>query len=373
MPSVQLSNPDLNDRVHRGRGATTNRVGRFEAFDRERTDDGWSLPKTGREMGDAPEPARVGTELIRDTSRSVIARNTSPDVPFDRSINPYRGCEHGCVYCFARPTHAYLGYSAGVDFETKLLYKPDAAEILRHELAKPSYKVAPIAMGTNTDPYQPVERKLRITRAILEVLSKHNHPVTIVTKGAGITRDLDILAPMAAKGLAAVSVSVTSLDHRLSNTLEPRASTLKRRLDAIRILSAAGIPTGVNLAPVIPGLTDMEMERIMTAAAKAGARRAGYILLRLPGETADLFTEWLAHHKPDRAGRVLSLVQQTRGGRRNDPRFGSRMVGSGPVADMIAQRFKLTRKKLGLDQPRSVLNTDLFSVPGAASQMGLFD
>ncbi|CAN0095066.1 unnamed protein product, partial [Discosporangium mesarthrocarpum] len=320
----------LRDRPRKGRGALSNRAGRFERLASERIDDGWGQPLPpkpaepdplddgidpfdGTGIGDDMLPP-LRTTVTTDTSRTVIARNDSPDIGFDRSINPYRGCEHGCVYCFARPSHAFLGLSAGLDFETKLFAKPDAAALLRRELAKPGYVPKTIAMGTNTDPYQPVEREMKITRQIIEVLAEHRHPVSIVTKSALVTRDIDILAPMAEQGLASVALSITTCDAKLARAMEPRASSPAKRLDAIRQLSRAGIPTGVMVAPVIPGLTDHELEAILIRAHDAGAERAGYILLRLPRELRDLFDEWLDVHVPDRKRRVLKRIREMRGG-----------------------------------------------------------
>ncbi len=360
-----------NDAVEKGpvkgRGAVTNRVGRFEKQDRVLTDDGWGVHDPDAEE----EPPKLRTTLGIDTARSVIARNDSPDIPFDRSINPYRGCEHGCVYCFARPTHAYYGLSPGLDFETRLFHKPDAARVLRKELSRPGYRPKPIALGTNTDPYQPVEKEKRITRQILEVLAEFNHPFTIVTKGALIERDLDIIGPMAARNMAAVWISVTTLDRKLANKLEPRAATPPKRLAAIAALRAGGVPTGALVAPVIPALNDWEIERVLGAVAEAGALNAGYVLLRLPLEIKDLFTEWLVAHAPDRAARVLSLVSQTRGGKLYRAEWGKRMRGEGPYADLIARRFKLAAKRLGLDGPRPNLDCTSFATPGRAEQMPL--
>ena len=301
----------IADTPRKGRGAVSNRSGRYEPAQRLRIDDGW-------DTAGADEAPPLRTTVALDASRSVIARNDSPDVGFDQSINPYRGCEHGCVYCFARPTHAYLGLSPGLDFETRLFAKPDAPALLRRELANPRYRPSTIAMGTNTDPYQPTERRLMITRGILEVLAAHEHPVTIVTKSALVLRDLDILAPLAAKGLASVGVSVTTLDGALARTMEPRASTPARRLAALAGLVAAGVPARVMVAPVIPALTDHELEAIIERAAAVGVRQASYILLRLPLEIKDLFGEWLAAHAPDRAAHVLNRMRAMRGGRLYD-------------------------------------------------------
>jgi DNA repair photolyase len=346
-------------RVHKGRGASYNPKVRFESRQLDPFDDGWGSLAAARD--EAPPPP---TEVLPDTSRTVIARNSSPDIPFDRSINPYRGCEHGCIYCYARPSHAYLGLSPGLDFETKLLAKLDAAPLLERELARPGYRCQPIALGTNTDPYQPQERRLKITRGILEVLARCRHPVTIVTKSAAVTRDLDLLAPMAADGLARVALSVTTLDPALARTLEPRAAAPHRRLEALGRLSAAGVPTSVMVAPVIPALNDDEIEAVLEEAAAAGATQAGYVLLRLPHEVKELFTAWLETHAPLRARRILALVRQCRGGRLNDPTFGRRMRGAGPYAELIANRFALATRRLGLNRTRSALRTDLFEPPG---------
>lgn len=345
----------------RGRGALTNRTGRFEPTTREPVDDGWASPLT-----EAPEP-KLRTHVTIEQPRKIITKNQSPDVPFDRSINPYRGCEHGCVYCFARPTHAYMNLSPGLDFESKLFAKPDAAKLLRAELARPSYKPAPLAMGTNTDPYQPVERHFRITRAVLEVLRDTNHPVTIVTKSATILRDLDILAPMAEKGLAKVALSITTLNAKLARAMEPRASMPDKRLDAVKQLTAAGIPTAVMVAPIIPALTDAELEDILKAAKCAGARAAGYVLLRLPLEIEGLFNEWLDTITPDRADRVRSLIRQMRGGKAYESGWRLRQTGRGPYADLIRTRFEKTSKRLGLNigmtGPGHTLRCDLFTPP----------
>ena len=338
--------------ARKGRGALSNATGRFEQLTREDVDDGWGgdcvdvrVDDAGHDPGD-DEPPKLRTTLTPDASRKVISYNVSPDIPFDRSINPYRGCEHGCIYCYARPSHAYLGFSPGLDFETRLVFKPDAASLLRAELGSPGYRCAPIALGSNTDPYQPVERDLGITRSILEVLSECGHPVTIVTKSARIERDLDILGPMAQAGLCSVSVSVTTLDRSLARRMEPRASAPHRRLETIRRLSAAGIPTGVMTAPIIPFLNDAEMETILEQAREAGALGASYTMLRLPLEIADLFREWLAEHYPDRAGRVMERVRESHGGKDYDSTFGRRMRGTGPVAELLASRFRLTARRL---------------------------
>jgi DNA repair photolyase len=346
----------LPDRARKGRGAVSNRVGRYEPETRQAEHDGWDLPEE-----DDPPPLRTAVTI--DSTRTIIARNQSPDLGFDRSINAYRGCEHGCIYCFARPTHAFLGLSPGLDFESRLFAKPDAAALLAEELAKPGYRPAVMAIGTNTDPYQPIEREYRITRQVLQVLSDFNHPVGIVTKSALVLRDLDILGPMAERGLVQVSLSLTTLDRGLARRMEPRASTPARRLEAIAGLAVAGVPAGVMTAPMIPGLNDMELEKLLEAAAGAGARTAGYVLLRLPLEIKDLFREWLETHVPDRAERVLNLIRETRDGRLNDPNFGSRMKGQGPYAELIAKRFKLATRRHGLNRERWQPNLSLFRRP----------
>ncbi len=342
-----------------GRGALSNRVGRFERHTRQLEDDGWD---DGWRAEDLPPPP-LRTEVIRDSTRTIIARNKSPDISFDQSINPYRGCEHGCIYCFARPSHAYLGMSAGTDFESRLLAKPNAAELLAKELSAPSYVPSVIAMGTNTDPYQPIEKKMRITRSVLEVLRDFRHPVGIVTKSPLILRDIDILADMAREGLAKVALSVTTLDRKLARVMEPRAGTPSRRLQAMRVLSDAGIPTGVMFAPVIPALNDGEMESVLSAAADAGAKSAGYILLRLPLEIKDLFKEWLETHEPNRAKHVMSLIRQMRDGKEYDSQWNTRMRGTGPYAQMIGRRFQLATARLGLDRGGKTLVLNKFRRP----------
>ncbi|MBX9701498.1 MAG: PA0069 family radical SAM protein [Acetobacteraceae bacterium] len=329
--------------ARKGRGAASNPPVRFESTTRQAADDGWGSLD---ELIDLPP---LPTTLIRDASRSAMARNDSPDIGFDRSINPYRGCEHGCVYCYARPSHAYLGHSPGLDFETQLYFKPELPALLEKELRARGYEAKPVALGANTDPYQPAERTLGITRAVLEVLERFGHPVTIVTKSALVLRDLDILKRLAARNLVHVCVSVTTLDAALARTMEPRAATPMRRIEAIRQLAAAGIPVGVLAAPMIPGVNDMELERILEACARAGATRGGYVLLRLPLEIAQLFEEWLTLHLPDRARRVLALVRETRGGRLYDSRFGKRQTGTGPYAEMLAQRFKVAAARVGMN------------------------
>lgn len=348
----------------KGRGALSNRSGRYEAHAREAFDDGWDLPE---------DPRPVTTTVSFDHTKSILTRNDSPDIPFDQSINPYRGCEHGCAYCFARPTHAYLGLSPGLDFETKLIAKPEAAALLRKELARPSYVCTPIAMGTNTDPYQPIEREHQITRSILEVCLEHDHPVSIVTKSANVLRDLDLLSQLAQKQLAIVFLSVTSLDRELAGKLEPRASRPHRRLEAIAALAAAKVPVGVLSSPMIPGLNDHELESILEAARDKGATQAGYVLLRLPLEIKELFTEWLNEHVPDRAERVLSLIRQTREGKLYDARFGVRGRGLGPYADLLEKRFELAVQRLGLGRERMPLDTSKFRKPAPpTTQLALF-
>ena len=350
--------------MRRGRGARSNNTGRFEAESREDFDDGWEG------LGDLDV---FKTEVQEETARTIITRNDSPDISFDRSINAYRGCEHGCVYCYARPTHCYLGHSAGLDFETKLYAKTNAAKLLEQELAHPHYEPKVIALGTNTDPYQPIEREYGITRSILEVLERTSHPVGIVTKSALVVRDIDILERMAARGLAKVALSVTTVDRRLARAMEPRAATPEKRLEAIGKLSDAGIPVGVMVAPIIPGLNDHEIESILEAAYAAGAREAGYVLLRLPLELKEIFREWLATEFPDRAQRVLSLLQSMHGGKDYVADFGLRQRGRGPYADQIAKRFRLALKRLGLNIDRQDLRCDLFQAPVlAGQQMQLF-
>jgi len=338
----------------RGRASVVNPSGRFEIFTRHVFDDGWNS------LEDLPP---FKTEVQIEKPKTIITRNDSPDISFDRSINPYRGCEHGCVYCFARPTHAFVGLSAGLDFEAKLFAKPDAPRLLEREMAKEGYQPRTIAIGTNTDPYQPIEKQWRIMREILEVLDAHNHPVGIVTKSALVVRDIDILSRMAARGLAKVALSVTTLDRRLARTMEPRAATPAKRLEAIRALSDAGIPTSAMLGPVIPGLTDQEIERILDSVRAAGASEAGYIILRLPWEVSPVFKEWLLRHYPDRYRHVVSLIRSMRGGKDYDAEWGKRMKGTGPYAWQIGRRFELAARRLGLNTQRSQLRTDLFSPP----------
>lgn len=347
----------LPDQPRIGRGAISNRAGRFERLHGAAIDDGW---RTAHD--DDPQP-RLDTTVTFDQSKSIIARNDSPDIGFDRSINPYRGCEHGCIYCFARPTHAWLGLSPGLDFETRLFAKPDAAGLLERELARPGYQPRPIAMGTNTDPYQPVERRLKVTRSILEVLAAHEHPVSITTKSALVARDLDLLAPMAEKGLASVAVSVTTLDADLAMKMEPRAARPERRLETIRMLAAAGLPVTVMAAPMIPALNDHELEAILIRARQAGAVHAGYILLRLPLELKDLFGEWLSTHYPDRKQRILSRLRQMRGGELYESRFGSRMRGRGQDAKLLEERFRITFRQQGYVEDRTLLDSTRFRKP----------
>ena len=342
-----------------GRGAQTNRSGRYEPIAYEPQDDGWES---------LAELEALTTEVQEVPARRILARNDSPDIGFDRSINPYRGCEHGCIYCFARPTHAFLGLSPGLDFETKLFAKTNAAQALERELAEPCYEVSTIAIGTNTDPYQPIERRYRIMRRILEVLSATNHPVGIVTKSALVLRDLDILTSMAKRGLVKVALSVTTLDRRLARAMEPRASTPDKRIETLQRLVDAGVPASVMVAPVIPGLTDMEMERILECASTVGIKNAGYVLLRLPLEIGDLFTEWLQANCPDRAKRVLSLMRSTRGGKLYDAKWGKRMVGDGPYAWMIGRRFEMAAERLGMNESSVELRTDLFTPPSRPGQ-----
>jgi DNA repair photolyase len=340
----------------RGRAAGINPAGRFETKERVAFDDGWQT------LEDMPP---FKTEVQVEKPRTVITRNDSPDIPFDRSINPYRGCEHGCIYCFARPTHSYMGLSAGLDFEAKLFAKPDAPRLLERELSKPGYKVKPIAIGTNTDPYQPIEREWRIMRQILEVLDKANHPVVIVTKSALILRDIDILASMAKRGLAKVGISVTTLDRKLARTMEPRAATPAKRLEAIKALSDAGIPVAIMMAPVIPALNDHEIERILDSGKAAGASEASYVLLRLPLEVSPLFRDWLLQNYPDRYRHVMSLVRSMRDGKDYDAEFGKRMKGAGPYAWQISRRFEMATKRLGLMRRSLQLREDLFVSPNS--------
>ena len=350
----------------KGRGAGINPEGRFEHESREAIDDGWDR------YDDAP-PALKTTVTI-ERAKSIISRNNSPDIPFTQSINPYRGCEHGCIYCYARPSHAYLNLSPGVDFETQLFAKINAAELLQDELARPGYRCEHIALGANTDPYQPIEREYKITRGLIEVLAACNHPLSIVTKNALVERDIDLLAPMAEKNLVNVYISINNRDHALARRLEPRCSAPARRLEAVRRLAGAGIPVGVLVAPVIPFLTDHEIEPVLEAAAAAGATSAGYVLMRLPWELKELFRDWLQTHYPLKAEHVMSRVQQMRGGRDNDPAFGARMRGSGELAELLRRRFEIACKRCGLNsnQRGSALDTNLFRPPRRDGQLGLF-
>jgi len=357
-PNGHSPNDEVPLRARKGRGAVSNRDSRFESGAHVMVDDGWGAAEE--------EPARLDTVVLKDASRTVIARNQSPDVPFDRSINPYRGCEHGCIYCFARPSHAFLGLSPGLDFETRLFAKTDAPALLERELRKPGYRCAVMALGANTDPYQPIERGHGITRGVLEVLSRFEHPVSIVTKSALVLRDMDILSDMARRGLAQVNISITTLDRDLARRMEPRASTPGRRLEALRALAAAGIPTAVLASPMIPGLNDHELESILDAARGAGAVQASWILLRLPLEIKDLFEEWLREHRPDRAARVLSLIRQTRGGALYKSGFGERMRGEGAYAELLSRRFRVACRRLGLNERRFALDTARFRPPPAA-------
>lgn len=347
-----------------GRATMAQPAPRYDRLARTWEDDGWDL---------AEDTRSIVREVAIETPRSVIAWNQSPDLGFDRALNPYRGCEHGCIYCYARPTHAWLGLSPGLDFETRLVARPDAARVLEREIARSGYRVAPLALGSNTDPWQPVEATHRITRSVLEVLSDWNHPVTITTRGALVERDLDLLAAMAGRGLVEVGVSVTTLDAGLARAMEPRAPTPARRLATIRTLAEAGVPVRLMLAPVIPGLTDPEIERIMAAARDAGARAAWYSLLRLPHEVAALFQDWLERTRPSRAARVMTLLREMRGGRDNDARFHSRFRGEGPIADLIARRFRLARRRLGFDEGLPPLDHTRFGPPPRpGDQLSLF-
>jgi DNA repair photolyase len=360
--------PDTTPALNRikGRGAASNPEGRFEVLRHQAVDDGWY-----REA-DAPTPPQTQVTEIR--ARSIISHNNSPDLYFRQSINPYMGCEHGCVYCYARPSHAWIGLSPGLDFETRLFAKVNAAELLRAELAKPGYQCVPIAIGANTDPYQPIERHYRITRSVIEVLAEHRHPFTLITKNALVERDLDLLAPLAAANLVRAFVSVTTLDNVLASRMEPRASAPHRRLAAVRALSQAGVPCGVLIAPIVPGITDFELEHIVEAAGKAGADQAACLLMRLPFEVKDIFYEWLKIHFPLRAEHVRSLIRQLRGGRDNDPSFGSRMTGQGQFAELLQQRFRVACKRHGLhSRMPTTLDCTRFRPPAAnPSQPDLF-
>ncbi|HEY8571079.1 PA0069 family radical SAM protein [Phenylobacterium sp.] len=349
----------------RGRGARSNATGRYEAQIREGFDDGWTVEDA--------EPQPLRTTVSAEKAKAIITRNDSPDVGFNASINPYRGCEHGCIYCYARPAHAYMGLSPGLDFESKLFFKPEAARLLEAELSNPRYRMEVIHVGGNTDPYQPQERTLRVTRGVLEVLERFNHPFSIITKSALILRDVDIYSAMAAKNLVRVAISITSLDRKLARSMEPRAATPEKRLDAVRRLSEAGVPVIVMAAPMIPGLNDHEIEPILEASAAAGARGAGYVALRLPLEIKDLFKEWLASDHPDRAARVMSLVRQMRGGKEYDSQWGRRMRGEGPLAALMSRRFDAAKKRYGLDFDFDGLDMTQFRPPPkAGDQIDLF-
>lgn len=351
--------------AHKGRGALSNPEGRFETRRREDADDGWNRPLEDE------EPPPLATELRPDPSRHIITRNQSPDIPFAQSINPYKGCEHGCIYCYARPSHAYLNLSPGLDFETKIFYKDRAVELLDQELRKPGYRPAAITLGANTDPYQPAERKLKVTRGILEVLQRFRHPVSIITKSALVTRDLDLLAELARQNLAAVFLTITTLDDDLKRHLEPRAASPAARLKAMEALAKAGVPVGVMNAPIIPAINDAEMERVLEKAAEAGARGAGYVLLRLPYELKDLFREWLKEHYPLKAEHVMSIIRQSRDGKDYDSGFGTRFRGTGQFADLIARRFALAVKRHDLGFRGMRLSTEHFMVPPEGGQMEL--
>ena len=351
-------------KILKGRGTSSKVDARFLEHRRAEFDDGWALEQ---------EERAVPTEIFRETPRTVITRNQSPDIPFETSVNPYRGCEHGCVYCYARPSHAYVDLSPGIDFETKIFAKTNAAEILRKELGKPRYVCKPFAMGTNTDPYQPAERQLHITRDIIQVLHDCRHPLSIVTKSWLIERDLDLLGPMAADGLVKVFVSVTSLNHDLARRLEPRTTAPTRRLKTVQTLNQAGVPTGVMFAPVIPFINDAEMETVLEQAAAAGAKAAGYVILRLPNEVKQLFREWLETHEPGKTEHVFSIIRDLRSGRENDPEYHTRMRGQGVYADLVRSRFQNACRKFGLNNERGELNTGLFKPPGTADpQQSLF-
>ena len=350
--------------LERGRGAAINPAGRFEAYSESYVDDGWDS------LSDIP---RLRTEIFTESPKTIITRNQSPDISFDRSINPYRGCEHGCVYCYARPAHAYMGLSPGLDFESKLFIKPNAAALLREELTATNYVPATIALGANTDPYQPIERGYRVTRSVIEVLAEFRHPFGIVTKSAAVTRDLDLLKPLAEQDLVKVALSVTTLDPKLARSMEPRASTPTKRLAAIEMLAKAGVRTVVMMGPIIPGLNDHEIENVLKAVRNAGAAEAGYTMLRLPFEVKDIFKDWLAREHPDRAAKVMAHVKEVRGGRENDPGFGTRQTGTGPLAWMTGRRFQMAAQRLGLNASRLKLRTDLFQRPlQKGEQMMLF-
>jgi len=364
MPLKTLTGKHADPR--KGRGAGINPEGRFENVTREAFDDGW-------EIRDEELPP-LKTHVTEEHAKSIITRNNSPDIPFTQSINPYAGCEHGCSYCYSRPSHAYYNLSPGIDFETRLFAKVNAAELLREELSRPGYKCEVISIGANTDPYQPIERNYKVTRGVLEVCAEFNQPVGIVTKSAMVERDLDILAPMAEKNLVNVFISCNNLDHELARRLEPRCSAPRRRLEAMKRLSEAGIPVGVLVAPVIPFLTDHQIEPVLEAAWEHGARRAGYVLMRLPWELKELFRDWLQRHYPLKAQHVMSRVQAMRGGRDNDPNFGSRMRGTGEFAELLARRFAIASRRFGFDSGKRnrALDTSIFTVPGRQQQLTLF-
>ena len=367
----------------KGRGALTQLPHRFERDVREVVDDGWQPPETTNSIAAGADPASAGdhfdheaapiaTELRLEDCKSALCSNDSPDLPFERSLNPYRGCEHGCIYCFARPTHSYLGLSPGLDFETRIIAKPNIAAVLRRELAAPGYRPSPLVIGAATDCYQPAERDLRLTRALIEVLGESRHPFSIITKSSAVERDLDLIAPLAARGLAAVYVTITTLDAALARQMEPRAATPARRLRTLRTLAAAGVPTGVSVAPQIPFINN-DMEQVLQAARDAGAERAFYTVLRLPWEVAPLFQEWLAAHFPDRAARVMARVRDMRGGRDYQAQFGRRMQGEGVWADLLAQRFAAACTRLGLNgERRGVLDCSQFRPPALNGQQSLF-
>ena len=378
----------------KGRGSLSNRVSRYQAHTRESVTDDWAwaqaqfaaeAPGTGQavplppgtdSVSDASAPAyfppRPATTVAIEHARSIISRNTSPDIPFDQSVNAYRGCEHGCIYCYARPTHAYLDLSPGLDFETRLYAKQNAAQVLRQELSRPGYRPRLIAMGTNTDPYQPIERRMRITASLLEVFDEYGHPVSITTKSAMVTRDIPLLARLARRNLVRVFLSIGTLDRELARRMEPRASTPAARLEAMHALKEAGIPVGVIIAPVVPGLNDHELERVAIAAAESGARDAAYVLLRLPREVSELFREWLQAHYPMKAGHVMNLLRQMRGGKDYDADYRQRMSGGGLYADMLRQRFRRICQRTGLNRRRLELDTSAFRPPQRAAQLSLF-
>jgi DNA repair photolyase len=361
-----MRRPIIDRQSIRGRGALSNPAGRFDVQQLAAVDDGWYQDE---------QPERIETTLEPERARELISTNDSPDIPFEQSINPYRGCETGCIYCYARPSHAYMGLSPGLDFETRLFYKADAAKVLEAQLARAGYVCKPITLGANTDPYQPVERRMGVTRSILEVLARTRHPVTVITKHALVLRDLDLLSELAQQGLASVGVSITTQDGELKRILEPRAASPQARLRVLSSLHAAGVPCGVLVAPVIPALTDHELEGILAAAAQAGASWAGYVLLRLPYEIKDLFRQWLEEHFPQRSNHVMSVIRDMRGGRDNDPRFGSRMRGTGPYAELLRQRFQIAVKRLDLNRRgREGFSTALFTPPtppGSQLRLGL--